>query len=126
MNVEPWRRELDVAVGVVREAAILAREIRRQVGTQAFLKADQSPVTVADFAVQALVAHRLGRAFPDDPLIAEEDSAGLRGPPSVLHIHHGHALWDRHDLDREVLASVTDYGSALDDPDRGAGCHLAQ
>ncbi len=80
MNLEPWQREFDVALGAVREAAMLARDIRQQIGEHAFLKADRSPVTVADFAVQALVAHRLGQAFPDDPLVAEEDSASLQVP----------------------------------------------
>jgi 3'(2'), 5'-bisphosphate nucleotidase len=44
------------------------------------LKPDQSPVTVADFAVQALVAYRLREAFPEDPIVAEEDAAALRTP----------------------------------------------
>ncbi len=94
MNLEPWQREFDVALGAARDAAALARTIRQQIGEQAFLKADRSPVTVADFAVQALVAHRLSQAFPDDPLVAEEDSAPLRvaeGQPilqSVLDVLH--------------------------------------
>jgi 3'(2'), 5'-bisphosphate nucleotidase len=77
MNLEPWRHEFEVALGAVREGAVLAREIRQRIGEQAFLKADRSPVTVADFAVQATVAHRLRQAFPDDPLVAEEDAASL-------------------------------------------------
>lgn len=80
MKVDPWQREFDVGIGAVREAAALARDVRRQIHERAFLKADQSPVTVADFAVQALVAQRLVQAFPDDTLIAEEDSASLREP----------------------------------------------
>ena len=80
MNLEPWQREFDVALGAVREGAMLARDIRQRIGADALLKADRSPVTVADFAVQALVAHRLGQAFPDDPLVAEEDSASLQLP----------------------------------------------
>lgn len=94
MNVESWQPELEVALRAVRDAAALAREIRRQFGEQAFLKADRSPVTVADFAVQALVALRLWQAFPDDPLVAEEDSASLRAPAgepirqSVLDVLH--------------------------------------
>jgi 3'(2'), 5'-bisphosphate nucleotidase len=75
----PWQREFDVALGAVRDGARLARDIRQHVGDRALLKADRSPVTVADFAVQALVAHRLAEAFPDDPLVAEEDTAALRG-----------------------------------------------
>ena len=78
MNLEPWQREFDVALGIVREGAALARDIRRRLGARALQKADRSPVTVADFSVQALVAHRLGQAFPDDPLVAEEDSASLQ------------------------------------------------
>jgi len=75
-----WQHECDVALGAVREAAVLARTLRQQIGASAIRKADQSPVTVADFAVQALVAHRLASAFPDDPLVAEEDAAWLRSP----------------------------------------------
>jgi len=94
MNLEPWQREFDVALGAVREGAALARDIRQRLGEHVLLKADRSPVTVADFSVQALVAHRLGQAFPDDPLVAEEDSASLQLPDarptlqSVLDVLH--------------------------------------
>lgn len=94
MSLEPWQREVNVALGVVREGAALARDIRQRLGRHALLKADRSPVTVADFSVQALVAHRLGQAFPDDPLVAEEDSASLQRPDarptlqSVLDVLH--------------------------------------
>ena len=81
MNVEPWQREFEIALAAVGEGAILAREIRQHLGDASFLKPDQSPVTVADFAVQALIAHRLSAAFPDDPLVAEEDAAALRASP---------------------------------------------
>lgn len=43
-------------------------------------KEDSSPVTVADFTVQALIIDRLSRAFPSDHFIAEEDSSMLRQP----------------------------------------------
>jgi 3'(2'), 5'-bisphosphate nucleotidase len=84
MNLQPWQQEFNVALGAVREGAKLARDIRQQIGEHALLKADRSPVTVADFAVQALVAHRLGQAFPDDPLVAEEDSASLQATDARL------------------------------------------
>lgn len=43
-------------------------------------KDDSSPVTVADYGAQALVAWSLLRSFPGQPisLVAEEDSADLR------------------------------------------------
>jgi 3'(2'), 5'-bisphosphate nucleotidase len=45
-------------------------------------KADATPVTVADFGVQALLSWELGAAFPHIPLVAEEDAATLRAPGS--------------------------------------------
>jgi 3'(2'), 5'-bisphosphate nucleotidase len=46
--------------------------------TDALSKSDKSPVTVADFASQAVVSAMLASQFPKDPLVAEEDSATLR------------------------------------------------
>jgi 3'(2'), 5'-bisphosphate nucleotidase len=48
--------------------------------TPALTKGDRSPVTVADLAVQAVVAAGLEAAFPDDVLVGEEDAALLRQP----------------------------------------------
>ncbi len=73
-------QELSFAVDAVRAGARLARRVQRQHATEALEKADKSPVTIADFAVQALVAAMLERAFPLDPLVAEEDSGPLRDP----------------------------------------------
>ena len=75
-----WQRELDVALDAVRQGTALARQIRQDARATSFLKADRSPVTVADFAVQAVIADRLANAFPDDPLVAEEDAASLQSP----------------------------------------------
>ncbi|MCZ6878349.1 MAG: 3'(2'),5'-bisphosphate nucleotidase [Acidobacteria bacterium] len=70
--------EVGFAVGVVRETALLAKEVQRKTSITALTKEDQSPVTVADFAVQALLGRSLEKAFPHDPLVAEEDSGLLR------------------------------------------------
>jgi 3'(2'), 5'-bisphosphate nucleotidase len=55
-------------------------------------KADRSPVTVADYASQAVICQGLADAFPDDPVVAEETSEGLRAPDQT-----------------EMLAQVTHY-----------------
>ncbi len=73
-----WERE--VAVQAVRDAARLCRAVAAEIAPEAMAKKDKSPVTVADFGSQAIVAHALALSFPDDPLIAEEDSAELRQP----------------------------------------------
>ena len=72
-----YDREREVAVKAVREAARLCVEVQKSLITS-LQKADRSPVTVADFGAQALVCRRLKSAFPDDPIVAEEDASVLR------------------------------------------------
>jgi 3'(2'), 5'-bisphosphate nucleotidase len=73
-----YEREAGCAREAVREAAVLCQAVRGRLGPGTFAKTDASPVTVADFGSQALVCRLLAEAFPDDPVIAEEDSADLR------------------------------------------------
>ena len=60
----------------VDRAAELARSIQ-QLAPRPREKHDKSPVTVADLAVQAVVASALERAFPEEPLVAEEDASAF-------------------------------------------------
>jgi len=70
--------EIDFAIQSVRKASILVRKIQRELVVPALTKSDKSPVTVADFASQALVAHYLQQSFPTEVLVAEEDASELR------------------------------------------------
>jgi 3'(2'), 5'-bisphosphate nucleotidase len=70
--------EAQFAIDAVREAALLARRIQREMVSGSLTKDDRSPVTVADFAIQALVARRLVENFPSAALIGEEQSDALR------------------------------------------------
>ena len=70
--------EAQFAIDAVREASLLARRIQREMVAGALTKDDRSPVTVADFAVQALVARRLAERLPGSSLIGEEQSDALR------------------------------------------------
>ena len=63
----------------VRAATRLCREIQHETVSDAMAKPDRSPVTVADFASQAVIGRWLEDAFPGDSIVAEEDSAGLKG-----------------------------------------------
>jgi 3'(2'), 5'-bisphosphate nucleotidase len=72
--------ELQFAIEAVRRAALLARHIQSELVSQAITKDDRSPVTVADFAAQALVGKMMAEHFPETPLVGEEDSAILRQP----------------------------------------------
>ena len=69
---------LAAAVRAGRLAAAACRAVRAAADPAALDKADKSPVTVADFAAQALVCRTLAEAFPEDPVVGEEDAAALR------------------------------------------------
>jgi 3'(2'), 5'-bisphosphate nucleotidase len=70
--------EAQFAIAAVCEASLLARRIQREMVTGALTKDDRSPVTVADFAVQALIARRLAEQLPGSTLIGEENADALR------------------------------------------------
>jgi 3'(2'), 5'-bisphosphate nucleotidase len=79
----PYGREEAVAIQAVRAAARLCRTVRAENSPDVIAKHDKSPVTVADFGSQALICHALAEAFPDDAVIAEEDSVELKRPESA-------------------------------------------
>jgi 3'(2'), 5'-bisphosphate nucleotidase len=79
-TIEIGVRELGAAAAVVAEAAELTRRVQETMVSGSLAKGDKSPVTVGDFAAQALVAYRLGEFFPDAQLIGEENAASLREP----------------------------------------------
>ena len=71
--------DLKAAISSVRAASRVCRNVQqRLVSADSLEKKDKSPVTVADFASQAIVCARLEAEYPNDPLVGEEDSAALR------------------------------------------------
>lgn len=76
MSTTKWEKELQVAQSSVLRAARLTKRVLSTVSEVS--KEDSSPVTVADFAAQALIISILHRAFPDDGFVGEEDAAVLR------------------------------------------------
>ena len=72
--------EFSVALDAVATAARLARSVQDEVRTNGpIVKADASPVTIADLAVQATISLLLTRDLGDIDLIAEEDLESLDG-----------------------------------------------
>ena len=71
-----------VARAAVLDAVIVCREAsRRLAAVGRMAKADESPVTVADFAAQAVIVRRL-RAL-GRPIVGEEQAAVLRDPTNA-------------------------------------------
>ena len=72
-------RELAAAVAAVRDASTVCLSVQRNLVTAATLeKKDKSPVTVADFASQALVCASLAESSEISAVVGEEDAAELR------------------------------------------------
>ncbi|MFO1435428.1 MAG: inositol monophosphatase family protein [Gammaproteobacteria bacterium] len=67
------------AISAVREACAITRGIQRElIAGHVLHKDDRSPVTVADFAAQAIIAQRLYQRDHKLVLVGEESSAMLR------------------------------------------------
>ncbi len=77
-NDHPLAREMNLATAAVSQAGLLCRSVQAEIDPGALAKQDRSPVTVADFGSQALICRAIREAFPDDPIIGEENAAVLR------------------------------------------------
>lgn len=68
-----------VAIQAVLDASKLTFQVQTElVDDDVVQKKDRSPVTVADYGAQAVVSHQLAQAFPEIPLVGEEDADALR------------------------------------------------
>jgi 3'(2'), 5'-bisphosphate nucleotidase len=107
-----YDKELTTALDAVKKASVLCRKVQNTIDVDAIQKADRSPVTLADFASQAVINMELRRAFPDDPMVSEEESAALRENDDL----RGKVT----ELVREIVPSATesDIMSAIDFGDR--------
>lgn len=75
------QQEQQVGLQAVRAACRVCAAVRAEMVTpESLAKKDKSPVTVADFAAQAVINWHLSQAFPSDPIVAEEDAAQLAEP----------------------------------------------
>jgi HAL2 family 3'(2'),5'-bisphosphate nucleotidase len=70
--------ELSFAIQAVVHAAEVTRRVQSDLAAEKITKEDLSPVTVADFAAQAVVSRMLLSSFPGAVLVGEEDAADLR------------------------------------------------
>ena len=90
----PYGKEKETTLQALTVASSLMRGIQNDL-RQSIQKEDRTPVTVADYGSQAVICKILNDAFPEDSIVAEEDSTELSKPK--------HA---------EVLSRVTQYVNA--------------
>ncbi|PVH17354.1 3'(2'),5'-bisphosphate nucleotidase 2 [Candidozyma duobushaemuli] len=78
----PYAKELKIASLAVKRASVLTKGLSDSIvelsksGTQ--IKNDKSPVTVGDYASQALINKAIKLNFPNDNIVGEEDSSSLK------------------------------------------------
>lgn len=80
----PYAKELQIACLTVQRATLLTKRLLAAVDKGSLDKDDDSPVTIADFAAQALIIGAIHQAFPEDEFVGEEDSTALRQDPTLL------------------------------------------
>lgn len=80
MPTLPYADELSLALRTIHAASVLTKSVLRslQNTVSAETKADDSPVTIADFAAQALIISALHAVYPSDSFIGEESAGALR------------------------------------------------
>lgn len=109
--------ELDLALRAVTRAASVCQRVQANLVTAETLqKKDKSPVTVADFASQAVVCAALAEAFPDDPIVAEEAADELRedSEQATRHavVRHVREALDDAQLEPDQVLEWIDRGNA--------------
>ncbi|ERT01207.1 3'(2'),5'-bisphosphate nucleotidase [Sporothrix schenckii ATCC 58251] len=106
----PYKRELQVAIRAAEQAARVSQAVLPDTDKGAVEKEDNlGPVTIGDFAIQALLTASLHAAFPNDIFVGEEDASALRADPVLCE-----RVWTT--LQRTVDTSVA--------PSTGAQCVL--
>jgi 3'(2'), 5'-bisphosphate nucleotidase len=84
----PYAHELRIAFSALRAAATLSQSVvsssEKGVVDKDDPDRDYDPVTVADFAIQALLAATFHHHFPDDGLVGEESADELRRNQRLL------------------------------------------
>ena len=104
--------ELWAAMRAVRLAARACRAVADSMRPETLEKKDKSPVTVADFAAQAVVCAVLEAELPDDRVVGEEDAADLRqGAHATL----------RDAVTRHVVETLAEVSALPPQPDATAG-----
>ncbi|XP_018457432.2 putative PAP-specific phosphatase, mitochondrial isoform X2 [Raphanus sativus] len=108
-----YHKELEAAIDAVERGCRLCVDVKRSLFSskedKILEKNDQTPVTIADFGVQALVSLQLSKLFPSIPLVAEEDSLFLRENNlvnSVVSEVIANAADDDHLSDADVLEAI--------------------
>lgn len=101
-----YAAELELALLTIQRASVLTKSVLRALksNVDAETKADDSLVTIADFAAQALIISAVHAAFPNDLFVGEESANALRENSTLCS-----RVW-------ELVCSVRDAEGTLEEP----------
>ncbi|KAH9624699.1 hypothetical protein KSS87_013135 [Heliosperma pusillum] len=118
-----YYKELEAAVNVVHKSCTICVDVQKSLlsdDRRVLEKNDSTPVTIADFSVQALISlatqilsTELGKLFPLIPLVAEEDSAFLRSnnlANAVVNVVKDNTSSAYHQLQEDEVLQAIDRG----------------
>ena len=112
------QKEKEIGLQAVGDAMAMAGAIQKEMtGRDTLTKTDRSPVTIADFAVQAFICRTLSSHFPGIPIVGEEDSLAIRQPENrEIFAKIVHYL-KKHDpaLEEKEICDCIDLGGAEPD-----------
>ena len=78
----PYYKELEIASIAVIRTSILTKKLSDSIASTqksgTHTKDDKSPVTIGDYASQAIINHAIKLNFPNDEIVGEEDAEVLR------------------------------------------------
>ncbi|KAF7595065.1 hypothetical protein BBP40_007468 [Aspergillus hancockii] len=117
-----YEKELQIASLAVQRACILTKAAQKEADKGSTNKPDASPVTVADFAAQAILIYAIHHHFPEDMFVAEESAASLRDDPILAQ-----RVWElvsehtRHETLVAAPGSLEDMLDAIDIGGEGKG-----
>jgi 3'(2'), 5'-bisphosphate nucleotidase len=81
MEMEEHSPEVVTALNATIMASELCQKVKMDLTKEgSMLKSDKSPVTIADFGSQAIICKWIKEKFPNDIIVAEEDSTELKRP----------------------------------------------
>ena len=80
-----YDRNFRECLDIVAASCRIARKAQRaSLNLPQHSKSDSTPVTAADFAIQAIINRKLGQLYKDVKILAEEDSSELKTQKSLL------------------------------------------
>lgn len=81
---ESYEHELRIAELAVQKAVMVTRRVLDLVERGELAKGNKTPVSLADFAAQALLVAAIHHSFPHDTIVGEEDTSLLQKNPELV------------------------------------------